>query len=381
MRAALAVAIAATALPVAATRAGAVESRVESALAALAAELDPRAASALASIDGTGRRLLAARGYLRGSAPLAERWSWSAAEAAAFEASPEKHALDAAIARVRCRFEAANPGSTLWVNPEFRSLDLQVERWNENETVGRAGENLLAAARRLLSSPDPVGVVTAAGSGRSSQTAARSPAGAGSDPGGTRPLAAWAHARHRFPGGIFGPHRGRHGQRGHRVGVDRCRAGRRGCRPRSSPPMSDSTGRSRRPTSPGTTISARKQGRVTPAMAGLPTRSLSAGRAPPSIPTAAVARGSRGSSTASVASTRTTIAGRSRRSAHPVRGSWSSGWRPACTGRTGPVDPSRATTPASCCTARCTARASRRAPSRSRPVTACASSIAASATR
>ena len=162
MRAALAVAFAAFALPIAATRAEAVESRVESALASLAAELDPRAASALASIDGTGRRLLATRGYLRSSTPLAERWSWSAAEVAAFQDSPEKHALDAAIAQVRCRFEAANPGITLWINPEFRSLDLQLERWNENETVGRAGENLLAAARRLLSSPDPVGVVTAA---------------------------------------------------------------------------------------------------------------------------------------------------------------------------------------------------------------------------
>jgi hypothetical protein len=162
VRAALAVAFAAFALPISATRAEAVESRVESALASLAAELDPRAASALASIDGTGRRLLAMRGYLRSSTLLADRWSWSAAEVAAFRASPEKLALEAAIAQVRCRFEAANPGNTLWVNPEFRSLELQVERWNENETVGRAGENLLAAARSLLSSPDPVGVATAA---------------------------------------------------------------------------------------------------------------------------------------------------------------------------------------------------------------------------
>jgi hypothetical protein len=161
VRAALALSFAAFALPIAATHAEVREPRVESALADLAAELDPRAASALASIDGTGRRLLAMRGYLRSSPTLAERWSWSAAEVAAYQASPEKHALEAAIAQVRCRFEAANPGNTLWVNPEFRSLDLQVERWNENETVGRAGENLLVAARSLLSSSDPDGVVTA----------------------------------------------------------------------------------------------------------------------------------------------------------------------------------------------------------------------------
>lgn len=150
MRAAPACAIAAIALA-AVAYAEPVEPRVEAALTALAAGMDPRAAATLALIEGTGRRLLAARAYLRGSAHIAERWSWSAEEAAAFDASAEKRALDAAIARVRCRFEADNPGATLWVNPKFRSLDLQVTRWNENATVARAGENLLAAARGLLS--------------------------------------------------------------------------------------------------------------------------------------------------------------------------------------------------------------------------------------
>jgi len=153
MHAALATAIATAALTAAMAAAGTVDASVEPALRALAAELDPRAASALASIDGTGRRLLAARAYLRGSTQMDERWSWSASEAAAFEASPERRALDAAIARVRCVFEAANPGSTLFVNPEFRSLELQLERWNTNDTVGRAGDNLLGAARRMLATP------------------------------------------------------------------------------------------------------------------------------------------------------------------------------------------------------------------------------------
>lgn len=149
MRAALA-AIASAALASAAAGTEAVDPLVDSTLAALAAELDPRAASALASIDGTGPRLLATRAYLRASSQLDGRWSWSAAEAVAFEASPGKRDLDAAIARVRCRFEADNPGHTLWVNPEFRSLDVQLERWNENETIARAGENLLSSVRRAL---------------------------------------------------------------------------------------------------------------------------------------------------------------------------------------------------------------------------------------
>lgn len=155
MHAALAT-IASAALASAVAAGESVDPLIDSTLAALAAELDPRAASALASIDGTGRRLLAARAYLRASSQLDERWSRSAAEAAAFEGSSEKRALDRAIARVRCRFEADNPGHTLWVNPEFRSLDVQLERWNGNETVAQAGESLLSAVRRALTVPAPV---------------------------------------------------------------------------------------------------------------------------------------------------------------------------------------------------------------------------------
>jgi hypothetical protein len=162
VRAALA-AIASAALASAAAGAEPVDLLIDSTLAALAAELDPRAASALASIDGTGRRLLAARAYLRASSHLDGRWSWSAADAAAFEVSSEKRALDAAIALVRCRFEADNPGHTLWVNPEFRSLDVQLERWNGNETVALAGAHLLSAVRRALagSAPDRPGSTAA----------------------------------------------------------------------------------------------------------------------------------------------------------------------------------------------------------------------------
>ena len=46
-------------------------------IAQLAARQDPRVAEALARIDGTGRRLLALRSYLRSRDHLAERWSWT----------------------------------------------------------------------------------------------------------------------------------------------------------------------------------------------------------------------------------------------------------------------------------------------------------------
>jgi hypothetical protein len=116
---------------------------VERHLAALRAEFDAPVAAALDAIDGTDRRLLAARSYLRSAAYLAERWSWTEAQIEAYECSSEQAHLDAAVARVRCEFDAANPGYTLFVNPVIRSLDVQIEHWNHNDSVTRAAEGML----------------------------------------------------------------------------------------------------------------------------------------------------------------------------------------------------------------------------------------------
>ncbi len=121
-------------------------------LAGLQAALDPRAARALARIEGTGRQLLAARSYLRAGPGLAERWSWSDAEIAAWQDSQARSALDAGVARVRAAFESANPGYTLHVNPEVRSLELQLERWNTNPTIASASSALAEAAALAVQS-------------------------------------------------------------------------------------------------------------------------------------------------------------------------------------------------------------------------------------
>ncbi len=122
-------------------------------LQALRPTLDSRVVPTLDALDGTGRQLLAARSYLHSAALLEQRWSWSAAQAEEFERSAGRLALDAAIARVRCEFEAANPGHTLFVNPGLRTLEVQVERWNSNETVARAAERLLRVAREAAAAP------------------------------------------------------------------------------------------------------------------------------------------------------------------------------------------------------------------------------------
>lgn len=117
---------------------------------AVQADLDPREQQALARIDGLDRRLLALRAYLRNRAPVDQRWSWSQQDIDRYPGSPLQVALDAEITKVRSAFERENAGYTLWVNPEVRSLDLQLQRWNENPSVGQAAQSLLADVRQTI---------------------------------------------------------------------------------------------------------------------------------------------------------------------------------------------------------------------------------------
>ena len=120
---------------------------------ALAGEQDPRVADALSRIDGAGRRLLALRSYVRSRAHLADRWSWTSEQIAAYEGTQEHAGLQQEIARVNEAFARENPGYELWVNPQVRSLDIQLEHWNTNESVAAAAANLLAAANEVIASP------------------------------------------------------------------------------------------------------------------------------------------------------------------------------------------------------------------------------------
>jgi hypothetical protein len=142
------------------------EALLERYLVLLAVDLDERALAALQCIDGSGRRLLAARSYLRSARHLAERWSWSQQQIDAYPGSPEQVLLDAQIERVRAAFEAANPGFTLYVNPQVRSLEIQLDHWNQNDSVGSAGEvmraTILAKVRASgFPGPDEAGASTA----------------------------------------------------------------------------------------------------------------------------------------------------------------------------------------------------------------------------
>jgi hypothetical protein len=119
-------------------------------LAALRSDFEPRVDATLDRIAGLDRQLLAARAYVRGRATLDDRWSWTQEEIAQYASSPLSAARDVEIARVRAAFEAANPGYTLWVNPEVRSLEVQIEAWNRNDSVAAAAQSLLAEVRTAV---------------------------------------------------------------------------------------------------------------------------------------------------------------------------------------------------------------------------------------
>jgi hypothetical protein len=123
---------------------------------ALITRLAPQAQAALARIEGEQRQLLAIRSYLRAGPRLAQQWSWSQKQIKAFAKTPEYQQLIAAVEQVRARFEADNPGFTLYANTEVRSLDAQIERWNTNNSVAHvAGSIQRAVSQELLRSNYP----------------------------------------------------------------------------------------------------------------------------------------------------------------------------------------------------------------------------------
>jgi hypothetical protein len=119
----------------------------------IADSLPEKTAAALKRIEGTPRRLLATRAYLRADDTLGSRWSWTADEIESHAHSPEYRALLAETERVRARFEAQNPGYTLYANTEARSVELQIARFNTNPSVGRVASSLHRQALAELGKP------------------------------------------------------------------------------------------------------------------------------------------------------------------------------------------------------------------------------------
>jgi hypothetical protein len=133
-----------------AVAAPAAQPSVASYLASLSEQLPQPQREALRRIGDPARRLLAARGYLRADDRLRSRWSWSAAQIDAHRASDEYRRMLADVDAVKARFEAQNPGYTLYANTAVRSLDVQLERWSENRAIGALAKELQRAAASHL---------------------------------------------------------------------------------------------------------------------------------------------------------------------------------------------------------------------------------------
>jgi hypothetical protein len=116
-----------------------------------AQKLDPKVAVSINQIEGAPRRLLALRGYLRSRAALQSKWSWSAEEIARYKQTAEYKAALAEVEKVKAKFAEQNPGYSIEVNTEVRTLEAQIASWNRTPSVTEAAEALFSSAQRELS--------------------------------------------------------------------------------------------------------------------------------------------------------------------------------------------------------------------------------------
>jgi hypothetical protein len=129
------------------------QANIDSYIIAAAQKLDPQVAGAIGKIDGTPRRLLALRGYLRSRAGLKSKWSWSTEEIARYKQSAEYKAALAEVEKVKAKFAEQNPGYSIEVNTEVRTLEAQIASWNRTPSVNTAAEALFAAAQKEFANP------------------------------------------------------------------------------------------------------------------------------------------------------------------------------------------------------------------------------------
>jgi hypothetical protein len=127
-------------------------------------ELQPRVQGALITMPALERRVLAIRGYLRfpsmGRGSIESNWAWSNEDMEEFKKSTEFTRMKQAVADVKSTFASQNAGYTLGVDPDkVRSLETQVNLWNQNPTVRRLSQELktklLKTLEALPDTPDP----------------------------------------------------------------------------------------------------------------------------------------------------------------------------------------------------------------------------------
>lgn len=93
------------------------------------------------------------RAYVRAGNSLGERWSWSQSKLDAYPSTAQGRSAAADIDAVEATFAKANPGFTARANRMPRSLEQQLNRWNENGAVGAVAAALATSLLRQFPSP------------------------------------------------------------------------------------------------------------------------------------------------------------------------------------------------------------------------------------
>jgi hypothetical protein len=111
---------------------------------------DARIRSVIPKISGTPRQLLALKYYLRRNQDIKGKWAWTPKEITRYKQSPQYRESIAEITRVKLKFAELNPGYTLGVNTEVRTLDDQIENWNQTGSIQAAAAGLANAAMKAI---------------------------------------------------------------------------------------------------------------------------------------------------------------------------------------------------------------------------------------
>ncbi|SIO45716.1 hypothetical protein SAMN05444166_4889 [Singulisphaera sp. GP187] len=136
------------------------EEKLKAYVDAIEKDLETQIQGALNGMPLMDRRVLAIRGYLRfpsmGRGSIGANWAWSNQDMEEFKKTAEFTKMKEAVADVKSTFAGENPGFTLGVDPDkVRSLETQVELWNQNPTVQRLGLELKTKLLKTLESlPD-----------------------------------------------------------------------------------------------------------------------------------------------------------------------------------------------------------------------------------
>lgn len=117
---------------------------------AAASGLDKRIRDAMRWIDGTNRRLLALKYYLAKGGAIRSQWTWTPREIVRFKKSADYGEALAEVEKVKAKFAELNPGYTLQVKTEVRTVEEQITIWNATPSITASGNKLLEECLELV---------------------------------------------------------------------------------------------------------------------------------------------------------------------------------------------------------------------------------------